>query len=247
MPLLCCIGLPFVNIGKVISMPSKTSARERTPFGLRMFRARERAKLTQMDVKDALGISQGTLSELERTAASSGKVVEFAKLYGVDAVWLSTGDGIAPPGLFLVPGNHDVIDVTAREVPNPERYVSHGMSHPEATFPIERARQHVEWGALGMVELEETFSVNAPDDSMAPVIKRGARLDFDKRLCTEVRTDDVVLLKDSGGVWYVRTYQQGPKRRWGAKPENGSFLTMESERDELELIAVLTAVHGRRG
>lgn len=251
MPLLCCIGLPFVNIGKVISMATKRSTRERTPFGLRMYLARERAGLTQKDVVKALGevkpMSQGTLSGLELEAASSGRVVEFAKLYGVDAVWLSTGEGIAPPGLYLVPGNHDVIDVTAREVPNPERYVSHGMSHPEATFPIERARQHVEWGALGMVELEETFSVNAPDDSMAPVIKRGARLDFDKRLCTEVRTDDVVLLKDSGGVWYIRTYQQGPKRRWGAKPENGSFLTMESERDELELIAVLTAVHGRRG
>ena len=98
-----------------------------------------------------------------------------------------------------------------------------------------------------MVELEETFSIDAPDDSMAPVIKRGARLDFDRRLCTDVRTDDVVLLKDGGGVWHVRTYQQGPRKRWGAKAENSSFLPMDSERDELEVIAVLTAVHGRRG
>lgn len=98
-----------------------------------------------------------------------------------------------------------------------------------------------------MVAMEETFSVTAPDDSMAPVIKRGARLDFDRRLVSEVRADDVVLLKDSGGVWYVRTYQQGPRGRWAARAENGSFLAMDSERDELELIAVLTAVIGRRG
>lgn len=243
MPLFCSIGLPFVNIGKVISMVSKRSERERSPFGLRMFQARERAGLTQMDVRERLGISQGTLSELEGTAGSSGKTVEFAQLYDVDATWLATGRGIAPPGLS---GELDSVGSGTRE---PER--TYAVAHPPiqgaATFPTERARQHVEWGDLGMRVLEETFSVTAPDDAMLPVIKRGQRLDFDRELISSVRADDVVLLKDGGGVWYVRTYQQGPRGRWAAKAENASFLAMDSERDELELIAVLTAVHGRRG
>jgi transcriptional regulator with XRE-family HTH domain len=243
MPLLWGIGLPFVNIGKVISMVSKRSTRERSPFGLRMFQARERAGLTQVDVCQRLEISQGTLSGLELSAASSGKVVEFAKLYDVDAEWLSTGRGIAPPGLS---GELDSSGPIARE---PER--TYGVAHPPiygpATFPPERARQHVEWGELGMRELEGTFSVAAPDESMAPVIKRGQTLQFDRNLVGDVRADDVVLLKDGAGVWYVRTYQQGPRGRWAARAENGSFLAMDSERDELELIAVLTAVIGRRG
>lgn len=96
-----------------------------------------------------------------------------------------------------------------------------------------------------MSDLRGTFCVQAQDDSMAPVIKRGATVDFDGRL--EPRTDDVVLLKDGGGVWYIRTYQQGPRTRWGARPENGAFMSMDSERDELEVLAVLTAVRGRRG
>ena len=96
-----------------------------------------------------------------------------------------------------------------------------------------------------MRELKQSFCVEAPDDSMAPVIKRGARVDLDRSL--DPRTDDVVLLKDGGGVWYLRTYQQGAMKRWGAKAENSLFLSMESERDQLEVIAVLTAVHGRRG
>lgn len=223
------IGLPFVNNGKVINMAKKRSDRERSPFGRRMVVARERAGMTQMAVREALGISQGTLSELERTSASSGKVVEFARLYNVDAAWLATGEGIAPSGTTLSNRSAE----------------AHAQSQSGVTFPLQRTQEFVAWGELGMRELEGTFCVNAPDDAMAPVIKRGARIEFDRSL--EPRTDDVVLLKDGAGVWYIRTYQQGPRKRWGAKPENGTFLPMDSERDELEVIAVLTAVHGRRG
>jgi transcriptional regulator with XRE-family HTH domain len=240
MPLLCSIGLPFVNIGKVITMVNERAARDRSPFGMRMYMARKRAGLTQKQVAKALApLSQGTLSGLELDAASSGKIVEFAKLYNVDAAWLSTGLGIAPPGI-----DDNIIDVVATLVQPPKR-LAHAPIQSQATFAHQRARQHVPWGELGMRELEGTFSVDAPDDAMAPVIKRGARVDFDRSL--EPRTDDVVLLKDGSGVWYIRTYQQGPRNRWGAKAENNSFLPMDSERDELGVIAVLTAVHGRRG
>jgi transcriptional regulator with XRE-family HTH domain len=66
-------------------------SRERTPFGQRMLDAREKAGLTQMDVRKALGLSQGTLSGLEHTANGSSHVVRFAELYKCDANWLSTG------------------------------------------------------------------------------------------------------------------------------------------------------------
>lgn len=49
--------------------------------------------MTQMAVRKALGVSQGTLSQLEGEAASSGQVVEYARLYGVSPDWLATGRG----------------------------------------------------------------------------------------------------------------------------------------------------------
>lgn len=203
-----------------------------------MYRARVYAGLTQMAVRDALGVSQGTLSELEASASSSGRVVEFAALYQVDASWLATGNGIEPPSSLAT------IDLR----PDPDRIaevLAHAASPTAVTFPSQRARQFVPWRELDMHQLQAAFCVDAPDDSMAPIIKRGARVDFDRDI--EPRTDDVVLLKDGGGVWYIRTYQQGPRSRWGARAENTSYLPMDSERDELEVIAVLTAVHGRRG
>jgi transcriptional regulator with XRE-family HTH domain len=76
------------------------TTRDRTPFGQRMFEARERAGLTQVQVRDRLTVSQGTLSELEHFAHSTRRLVDFAALYGVDPTWLATGRGrrdAAPP------------------------------------------------------------------------------------------------------------------------------------------------------
>lgn len=84
--------MPIVYIGKLIGM-TKRAERERSAFGKRMLMAREHAKLTQMEVRKRLGISQGTLSDLEGTNLSSGRTVEFARLYGCSADWLTTGKG----------------------------------------------------------------------------------------------------------------------------------------------------------
>lgn len=88
-PDIVSIGMPIVNIGRLIGM----NARGRTPFGQRMLAARREARLTQVQVCKALDIAQSTLSELESIANSSGKVVEFAALYGRDPLWLATGEG----------------------------------------------------------------------------------------------------------------------------------------------------------
>ena len=61
-------------------------------LGQRMRWARKRAKLTQLQVRQKTGISQSNLSELEGDAyLSSAFVPQLAHLYGVRALWLSTG------------------------------------------------------------------------------------------------------------------------------------------------------------
>ena len=93
-------GKPIRKPGSV-RVVAKNADRERTEFGRRMLWARTEAQKKQVEVCQALGISQGTLSELETTSAGSSKVTYFARLYGVDAHWLASGDGSARPKHFL--------------------------------------------------------------------------------------------------------------------------------------------------
>ena len=61
-----------------------------------MHRARLRAGLTQIDVTRRLEVSQGTISYLESGAGGSSFVAKYARLYDVDVMWLTTGDGLEP-------------------------------------------------------------------------------------------------------------------------------------------------------
>lgn len=65
----------------------------RTAFGRRMFDARTRAGLTQSFVAQKIGVTQGTLAELEKKAEGSSNTVQLARLYSVSAWWLATGEG----------------------------------------------------------------------------------------------------------------------------------------------------------
>lgn len=68
-------GQPLCNIGKVMGVIE----RERTSFGQRLFDAREAVGLNQTEVCKRIGISQGTLSGLERTAHASRHTAVLAK------------------------------------------------------------------------------------------------------------------------------------------------------------------------
>ena len=78
------------------NMPKLLGQRDRSGFGRRMLRARRRANLTQVAASDLIGISQGSLSWLERVADTTTMITQFAALYRVDVNWLATGDGIEP-------------------------------------------------------------------------------------------------------------------------------------------------------
>lgn len=64
-----------------------------TDFGRRIKAARKHAKLTQVKLAKLIGISQGSLSEMESEGMSSTYTVQIARACGVDAGWLATGDG----------------------------------------------------------------------------------------------------------------------------------------------------------
>lgn len=64
-----------------------------TPFGERLKKAREDAGFTQEVAARRVGMSQGTLGQLEREGKGSSYTPALAALYRVDAVWLATGKG----------------------------------------------------------------------------------------------------------------------------------------------------------
>lgn len=67
------------------------SARERSAFGQRMFKARKAAGLSIEQVAKKVGVSVSTLSQAENEGQGSALVVQFADLYGVSPWWLAVG------------------------------------------------------------------------------------------------------------------------------------------------------------
>src|SRR5690606_7535569 len=73
------------------------SKRRRPAFGSRLVEAREAKGLTQAQAAAAVGITQGTLSELEIIGKGTSYVVHLAKLYGCDPYWLAMKEGVPYP------------------------------------------------------------------------------------------------------------------------------------------------------
>ena len=73
----------------------------RTDFAKRMREARKRADLDQGQAAKLIGIKQGTLSELEKSATKSAHTAKAAAVYKVSPLWLQTGAGpmVAPSAL----------------------------------------------------------------------------------------------------------------------------------------------------
>lgn len=112
----------------------------------RLKRARKFAKLTQSGLEERSGVSQKTISKIERgDQETSSQVVQLAGACGVDPKWLATGQGIEPgadaPALHvnearanyqgLTPEQLDIARVWAK-LPPGRRKAFHDMMFFEA-------------------------------------------------------------------------------------------------------------------
>ena len=64
-----------------------------TPYGIRLRAAYKEAGTTQTALAAAVGSTQAAISEACRVSHGSTYTAQFAKVCGVDAFWLATGDG----------------------------------------------------------------------------------------------------------------------------------------------------------
>lgn len=94
-------------------------------------------------------------------------------------------------------------------------------------------------------ELPRTFRICIEDNSMEPRVKPGAWVHFNSR--EKARPGDGVLVRDRTGRVHFRVYRAGRPGHWLAYAENEDYDPLESERDQLEVLAVLMAVEARWG
>jgi hypothetical protein len=90
------IGKPMVKPGMLLSM-GKRGDRERTAYGLRMYKARLAAGLKQGQVVARVpGLTQGMLSDIEGPNETSKWTPQLATVYEEDAHYLATGQRRSP-------------------------------------------------------------------------------------------------------------------------------------------------------
>lgn len=92
-------------------------------------------------------------------------------------------------------------------------------------------------------ELPPLIQVAAPDNAMAPRLRQGVKATFERDLVPQF--GDGVLVKDNAGELHIRYYRRGRPGTWEAHAESEDYAPLLSDRDGLEIWAVLTAVAGR--
>lgn len=102
----------------------------------------------------------------------------------------------------------------------------------------------ITWGALMQPKkLPALFWIELPDDSMAPRAPAGRLICFDTTM--QPRPGDGVLVADATGTVHFRLYRAGAGDRWSAHALNEAYGPLDSQRDGLQVLAVLKAEEGR--
>lgn len=196
-------------------------------FAQRLKEAREAAGFkSQQALARAAGVSAGAIGNWESGSRQQPRdLLGLAKALRVSPEWLSTGSRTHASALS-----------SAGEL-------AHSMSLSSLeTVPS------TTWEQLEMTtgtELPRTFRICIEDNSMEPRVKPGAWVHFNSR--ETARPGDGVLVRDRTGKVHFREYRTGRPGSWQAHAENSVYTPLESERDGLEVLAVLMAVEARWG
>lgn len=133
-----------------------------------------------------------------------------------------------------------------------EPRVDHEVSHELLSIPPKiRAVPVLLWRDNKVSEqtdqnsAQDLFRTHAPDDAMADRVQKGWLLEFDRRL--KPRQNDGVLVEDPTGKWYFRLYSEGVNGHFEARALHRDYLSFDSERHGMKVIAVLVGIPTRWG
>lgn len=185
------------------------------------------------DLRRVLDVSDGRLTNWKRRGISKEGALLAHRLFGCDPNWLLTGegptqtDGDAPP--IGVPRR---VGLPVLSLPDPLE-----MRHP----PL------LSWEDLMTTDhLQARFRVALTDDALAPGLRSGDELEFDRRLADAAEPGDLVLVRDREGHHYARFLRRRTSAQWSAAAANPAYEDLDVARDGLSVVAVCTVEIKRR-
>lgn len=189
----------------------------------RLKHARKARGLTQAQLAKRAHVSQSTIGNLESgTRNKPRELMSIASALEVPPEWLESGKN--PPNLDQ---NHL------------HKGADNGFVLDESTVNPFKQPPRLEWEHLLIdADLPPVFELAMPDDSMEPFTPRGTVLVL--TCATLPVPGHGVLVCNARGEHFIRMYQQGPSGRWIAQPRNPAYAALDSERDELRVLATVT-------
>lgn len=193
-------------------------------LGAALRAAMDLRKLTQMDVAQEFGVAQSSVSEWIKYGRIGKKhlnhlVAYFSSVVGPDH-W-----GLSVP-----------VDASHRAAETLPTYLS-GVAHEVSPSPF-KLPVSITWEQLMQSkELPERFVVETPDDALAPNLPRGTAVVFER--ASAAQPGECVLVQDSRGARYMRRYVQGVGGAFTAQALNDAYVTLDSGRDGLRVLAVM--------
>ncbi|MFV3316533.1 LexA family transcriptional regulator [Pseudomonas sp. NY15374] len=169
-------------------------------YSQRLKAARKHAKLTQAELSKAVGITQTSISDLERgKSASSTFSASIARICGVSALWLETGEGsmtvddtgsagypsqgpassetiniegLPAPLAHKIKSYRSLVDVPRYDI---EGSMGPGSEPPDINMVVEHMSLDANWVRqnLTYTKLENLKLISGRGDSMAPTIRSG--------------------------------------------------------------------------
>ncbi|KTC59079.1 LexA family protein [Pseudomonas savastanoi] len=210
-------------------------------FKDRLKAARRHAKLNQAELAVRAGITQTSISDLERgKSKATAHVAKIADVCGVHALWLSDGQGDMTAALRPIePSNVEMVEQPSRMYRYPVvSWVAAG-SWAEAVEPYPS-------GASDEYEISDykakgpAFWLTVKGDSMtattAPSVPEGSQILVDTR--ADVRPGKLVIAKlaDSNEATFKKLVEDGGLRY--LKPLNPAYPTVQCS-DDCKIIGVV--------
>lgn len=180
-----------------------------TSISYRVKLARELKKMSQIQLSKAVGISQGTLSDLERGKnRSSLELTKIADVLGVSPIWLSEGRG-------------DMYNkAKALKLVDTERLVSNKITllKPSEVAGYLLNSEDFE-NSIDSFISAEGFALEVADDKMQPEFNPGDIIIVDTEL--QHQTGDYVIILDKQSIKFVQIVEDGAD--WLLKPINERY------------------------
>lgn len=203
-------------------------------YSQRLKAARKHAKLTQAELSKAVGITQTSISDLERgKSASSTFGASIARICGVSALWLETGEGsmtaeahdsadlgsndpapietiniegLPAPLAQKIKSYRSLVDVPRYDV---EGSMGPGSEPPDINMVVEHMSLDANWVRqnLTYTKLENLKLISGRGDSMAPTIRSGDAVLVDAGVTTV--EDDAIYFFLMRGKLQIKRIQRG--------------------------------------